>query len=369
MAEAEPGRIESEHYAVQRPTLGAPPGSGVDRDVGDSPVLRVCAYGPERVEMGEATTFAEAMAFETKLPFRWIAVEGGTSSVLLREAAERFTLPLLVLEDIATQRSWPKVEFLDEHAFIVARRLRYDDDMNTEQLNIIVGKTYVISFHRDDSSALDSLRTRIQNPKGWLRRLGPDYLAYAILDITADAYFVALEAMGIHLDELESQVFENVNQPQSESLHRARHDLLLARRAVRPMREMVHQLLRSPDSPMTEEAKPFLRDCYDHVIEALDLVETYRELVSSLVEIYMTAASHRTNEIMRVLTLISSIFIPLGFLAGLYGMNFDQSSPYNMPELRLPWGYPLILTVMASIAVGLLVFFFRKGWIGGQRDL
>jgi magnesium transporter len=204
--------------------------------------------------------------------------------------------------------------------------------------------------------------------KGKIRQVGSDYLAYALIDATIDGYFPVLEALGEQIEQLEDDVIAQPEPQQVDRLHRIKRDLLTLRRAVWPTRDMVNDLIRDESPHISPTTRVFLRDCYDHTIQLMDVVETYREIASSQLDVYLSSLSARMNEIMKVLTIIATIFIPLSFIAGVYGMNFDpDTSPWNMPELRWYWGYPFSLLLMAAVGFGLLYWFWRRGWIGRRR--
>lgn len=229
----------------------------------------------------------------------------------------------------------------------------------TEQLSLFLGAGFVATFHESDAEELEPVRKRIREGKGKLRTQGADYLAYAILDTVTDAYFPVLESFGERLEELEEEALER---PELGTLVRIRdlkRELMILRRIIWPMRELFNSLLRDPTALITEDTRVYFRDCYDHSVQLLDVTENYRELATGLTDVYMSSTGNRMNEIMKVLTIMASIFIPLTFLAGIYGMNFEA-----MPELKWALGYPVALLVMAAIGVGMFLYFRRKGWVG-----
>jgi magnesium transporter len=259
-----------------------------------------------------------------------------------------------------------KVEEYGDELFIVARMADLGCGAATEQLSMFVGKNYVLTFQEEPGDCWDPVRERIRKGVGRIRGAGPDYLAYALLDASIDAYYPVLEAFGERLDALEDAVLLRPDRGTIDSIHAMKSELLLLRRAIWPHREAIAHLSRDSTPLVTEATRIYLRDCYDHVVQIVDLVETYRELTADLKDLYMSAVSNRINETMRVLTIISTIFIPITFIAGIYGMNFDPSySPFNMPELRWYLGYPFALGLMAVTGLGTLFYVWWQGWLGG----
>jgi magnesium transporter len=232
---------------------------------------------------------------------------------------------------------------------------------------MFLGANFLLTFQERTGDCFDLVRDRIRRRRGHIRERKADYLAYALLDAVIDGYFPVLEACGERLESLEDAVLDKPSGEQSAQIHEMKRDLLTLRRAIWPQREMINALTRDSSAHVSDQTRVYLRDCYDHTIQLMDMLETYREIASGLVDVYLSSVSARMNEIMKLLTIIATIFIPLGFIAGLYGMNFDTGvSPWNMPELSWRWGYPFALGLMAVVAIGLLLFFRKRGWIGGR---
>ena len=327
----------------------------------------MCAlgYGPEGMEEAELERPEEVERFVGRWPVLWINVDGVGDPKVLKALGDRFGLHGLALEDVANVPQRPKVEDYGEHLFLVARMTGHEAMGTTEQLALFLGPGFVLTFQERRGDPLDPVRERIRRSSGRIRQVGADYLAYALVDAVVDHYFPVLEGYADRLDTLEEEILGGCGRATMMQLHAIKRELMVLRRAVWPMRDMINSLLRDDHPEITPETRVYLRDVYDHAIQSIDLLETYRDVTSSLTDLYMSTVSNRMNEIMKVLTLFSAIFIPLGFIAGLYGMNFDTSeSPLNMPELHWYWGYPFALTVMALVAGGLLVYFWRRGWIG-----
>ena len=361
-------RRRRESYPLVPP--GTPPGTVIVDPEASRPTIRVLAYGADEVVEQTLSDPHDVLEVLNKQTVTWVDVEGLGDAATLHALGEIFGVHRLVLEDIATLHQRPKVELYGEHLFIVARAVYLGEQLETEQISLFVGKNFVLTFQEGrPGDCLEAIRERIRKKGGRIREAGHDYLAYALLDAIVDSYFPILEAYGERLETLEDDI---LTQPQVDTvarIHRIKRDLLTLRRAMWPQRETFSMLLRGETAVMTTETRLYLRDCYDHTVQILDLLETYRELGADLIDMYLSMVSNRTNEIMRVLTVISVIFIPLTFIAGLYGMNFDTKSPWNMPELTWSLGYPFSLVVMLVVAVGQLLFFRRRGWLGEPRGM
>ena len=338
--------------------------------------LRVIAYGPDRIEERELTDPRELRALRGQWPVLWVDIDGLGDVAALEGLGAIFGLHRLALEDVLNLTQRPKAERYPEHLFVVARMPALGDGalgsgaLETEQLSLFIGQDFLLSCQeRPGGDCFDPVRQRLRAGKGRSRAAGPDYLAYALLDSVVDAYYPVLEACGDRLDALEDELFERNETGVARRVHHVRRDLLTVRRSVWPLREELSTLVRDPDPLVADETRVYLRDCYDHVVQMIDLLETYRDLGQGLMDIHLSLLSHRMNEIMKVLTIIATIFIPLTFVVGVYGMNFDpDAGPLNMPELRWAWGYPAVMLFMAVVAGGMLVYFKRRGWIwGGER--
>lgn len=347
---------------------GTAPGTLVAAPDAAQPVVRVIAYGPHEITEFTADHLQQVCEMRGKWPVLWVNVDGLGDVDTVQRLGEMFGLHRLALEDVLHVHQRAKVEAYPDNLFIVARMAEPAPDAATEQISIFLGTDFVLTFQERPGDPLDPVRQRIRASSGRIRSAGPDYLAYAVLDAIIDYYFPVLEEYGERLDALEMELLTCPTRQEMNHLHTVKREVMALRRAVWPQREALNALMREPTELIHDETRVYLRDAYDHVIQIMDLVETYRELASSLTDLYLSSVSNRMNEIMKVLTLFAAIFIPLSFIAGLYGMNFDpQVSPLNMPELHWYWGYPFALTLMAVVAFGLLWFFWRKGWIGNDR--
>ncbi len=297
----------------------------------------------------------------------WINIDGIHNTDIVKPLADGFDLHPLVQEDILNTSQRPKVEDFGQYLYIIIKMLQWNeqrDEMAMEQVSLILGKNFVLSFQQRPGDVFESIRQRIRNNQGRIRKMKADYLAYCLLDAVVDGYYLVLEKIGDKLEMLENRTMTHPTHQTLREIHRLRREGLFLRRAVWPVRELISSLQRN-DSPLVgQNINAYLRDVYDHAIQSIDTTETYREMLAGLRDTYLTSISNRTNEVMKVLTIIATIFIPLTFIAGVYGMNFDpQSSPLNMPELKWYFGYPAVLAVMTVVALIMILYFRRKKWL------
>lgn len=340
--------------------IGAPPGSlEVLIDAASSNV-RWVAYGEGTLREGAGLPPVEPVGRVT-----WVDVVGIGSADVVSAIGERYGLHPLALEDVVHPHQRPKVEEYPDSLFIVTRTPRdRDGSLDIEQISMFVGKDFVVTFQEREGDAWEPVRERIRQAKGRVRRESASYLAYALLDATVDAMFPLLEGYDHRLEPIEEAVFRAPTPGLTEDIHEIDRDLMAVRRAILPLREALARLVRDEHPLIDRDVRLYLRDCQDHLSQMLDVLEGQRELARALTEGHLTSLGHRSNEVMKVLTIIATIFIPLSFIAGLYGMNFDREvSPYNMPELGWVYGYPAALGLMALVAFGLLFYFRRRDWI------
>jgi len=297
----------------------------------------------------------------------WIHVQGDAEPETLRELGKLFGLHHLALEDVINTGQRPKVEDYQGQLFIVMAHpvIEFDfRDLKMEQLSIFAGRNFLISFHPGANDPFDPIRSRLRDHAGRIRERGVDYLLYALIDLVIDEGFPMLETIGDEIEQLEEQLFAAPTRDSLQQLHQLKRTMLTVRRVLWPQREVLNNLVRDDSGIIVEDNQVYFRDCYDHTIQIMDLIETYRDMVTGLMDIYLSSVSYRLNEIMRVLTIIATIFIPLTFIVGLYGMNFENiDSPWAMPELRWYYGYPLTWLLMIGVVVGMLAFFKRRKWL------
>jgi magnesium transporter len=354
------------HLTTKRTQPGASPGTIAVDPAAAKPHIRVMAYGPESLVEKPEVNLDQIPNFLDRFPVTWVDVVGLGDAKTIEEIGRIFKLHPLALEDAAHADQRAKVEeYGDQLLFVIARLMKKNDRLHSEQISLFVGKNFVISFRESECECFDPIDGRLQSARGRLRNSGADYLAYALLDAVIDSYFPLLEEFGNRLDELDDNLSAKTAGQVIGKIHDARSELLLLRRTMWPHREAVNQLIRDPQRLLSDETRVYLRDCYDNVIQAIELIETYRELCADLRDECLSFISNRLSEIMKVLTMIATIFMPLSFFASLYGMNFNTSaSPWNMPELNWRYGYPFVWSIMISVVVIMLLFFRRHGWFG-----
>jgi magnesium transporter len=323
--------------------------------------LSVIKYDGANFQEKEVSNVEEALAFRNKSSVTWLNIDGVHQPEIIEQVGKSFGLHPLVAEDIASTGQRPKMEDFDDYIFVVLRMLRFDDKENetkTEQISILLGPDFVISFQEREGDVFDHIRERLRSNKGRIRKLGADYLAYALIDAVVDNYFMILEKLGETIEEIEDKLVTNPTSETLQTLHDLKREMVFLRKSVWPLREVINRLERSESALINKSTFVYLRDVYDHTIQVMDAVETYRDMLSGMLDIYLSSVSNRMNEVMKVLTVIATIFIPLTFVAGIYGMNFRY-----MPELEQAWSYPAVLILMLVVALVMVVYFKRKKWI------
>jgi len=291
----------------------------------------------------------------------WINVDGVHDVEKIQQLGRGFALHPLAIEDITHTGQRPKIEDYGNHLFIVVRMLQWDDkarQVDDEQVSLVLGDTWLLSFQERKGDVFDHVRERLESNRGRLRGAGSDYMAYTLIDAVVDHYFTILEILGEQIEALGEDLTDDPRQEHLASIRHLKRELLFMRKSVWPLREILGAIQRDESRLVDESTRPYLRDLYDHTIQIIDTVETFRDMVSGLMDVYLSSISNRMNEVMKVLTIIATIFIPLSFIAGVYGMNFGY-----MPELQWRYGYFAILGVMAAVGVGMLVYFRRKRWL------
>jgi magnesium transporter len=343
---------------------GLPPGSlvHIGRQQAGKTKITVIDY--------DETQFTEQAfdSIEACFPFResptvtWINIDGIQQTNILEKIGDCYSLHPLVLEDILNTEQRPKAENYADYLYIVMRMLYFDQAANTvstEQISLVMGRNYVISFQEGiEGDVFNHVRERLRNEKGKARKQGADYLVYSLIDAVVDNYFSVLEILGEKIEILEERL---VTSPTAETLHEIHYlkrEMIFLRKAVWPLREMISSLQRGESPLIMDATRIYLRDVYDHTIQVIDTIETYRDMVSGMLDIYLSSVSNRLNAVMKVLTIIATIFMPLTFIAGVYGMNFR-----HMPELEWRYGYGLIWAVMIGIGLSMLAYFRKKKWL------
>lgn len=309
----------------------------------------------------ELVSVDACIPYKDKPTVTWINVDGVHNVPLLEKIGDCFGLHRLVMEDIMNTDQRPKMEDYGEYLYIVLKMLSIGGggETVTEQISLILGANYVISFQEGvEGDVFNLIRERIRNSKGRIRKMGADYLAYSLLDAVVDNYFVVLEKFGDKIEAIETELIGNPTQTTVQRIYQLKREMIFLHNAVWPLREVVSALGKNESSLIKESTAPYLRDVYDHVIHIIDSVDIYREMLSSMLDMYLSSVSNRLNEVMKVLTVISLIFMPITFIAGVYGMNFKY-----MPELEWHWGYPAALLVMFAISILMVFYFKRKKWL------
>ncbi|HLP91476.1 MAG TPA: magnesium/cobalt transporter CorA [Nostocaceae cyanobacterium] len=353
---------------------GSLPGALIIDENAEQPIIVLIDYNQTNLTRTTIKNPEECSAYLDQESVSWVDVQGLGNRDIIQRLGEVFELHPLVLEDVVNMVESPKFEDYDDQLVIIARMVvpnKITCGFYNEQVSLVLGKHYLLTIQEEpEYDCFDGVRARIDKGKGIIRKQGSDYLAYSILDAIIDGFFPVLELYGKRIEELEEEVIFRPTQQTLQEIYQIRRELLQLRRAIWPQRDVINLLMRDGSELISEEVRIYLRDCYDHTLQVIDMVEAYRELSSGLMEVYMSTVSNKMNEIMKLLTLVSTIFIPLTFIAGIYGMNFNTDvSPFNMPELNAYWGYPLCLLGMAVIAISLIYFFWRKGWLTNSFNL
>ncbi|UCE01373.1 MAG: magnesium/cobalt transporter CorA [Candidatus Latescibacterota bacterium] len=346
---------------------GRSPGTVVVDPEAPKPRIRLMAYGPDALVEEEIDHVADISRFLAQHPVTWVNVDGLGDAQTIQDLGQLFGLHPLALEDVVNVTQRPKVEEYGQQLFIVVRMPIADRSDETEQLSLFLGKDFVLTFQEREGDCLEPVRLRARRGRPRLRNSQSDYLAYALLDAVVDSYFPLLDRDGEQLTALENEILTFAEGSVPSRLHDLKGTLAPRRRLMSSFREMFAELLRE-DTPLIADAtRVYLRDCYDHTLQLIDLLDMYRDTSAGLMDLYLSSLSNRMNEVMKVLTITATIFIPLTFIAGIYGMNFDPDrSPLNMPELGWYWGYPFAMTLMGIVAVVMVFLFRRKGWLGSR---
>jgi len=337
----------------------------------EKPRITVIDYGESHFHEAEVKEVEECFVFKEKPTVTWINIDGIRQVDILEKLGAGYGIHPLVLEDILTDQR-PKVEDYEDYVYIVLKMLYFnekkedleanediDEDLiDADQVSLILGPNFVISFKDKEVDVFDPLRDRLRTGKGRIRRMGADYLAYTMIDAIVDHYFIIMEKLGEMFEDLEDEVVARPERETLPDIYELKRNMLFLRKSVWPLREAISKLQRTDSPIITESTKIYLRDVYDHTIQVIENVETFRDMSASLLEMYLSSLSNRLNEVLKVLTIISTIFIPLTFITGLYGMNFT-----HMPELESPFGYPMVLSILFIVGSVMLLFFKKRRWI------
>ncbi|MFH1169803.1 MAG: magnesium/cobalt transporter CorA [Chloroflexota bacterium] len=342
---------------------GLPPGTlvHVGERKAEKVKIRILDYDEAQFEEKEAKTIEESFPFKDKPTVTWINIDGLHEVEIIEKLGSHFGLHPLLLEDILNTEQRPKMEDFGDYIFVVLKMIyccEKGDEIEAEQVSLILGSNFVISFQEREGDVFNPIRDRIRKNKGRIRKAGADYLAYALLDAIVDNYFLILENVGEKIEDTEQQLATNPSPETLQYIRELKNEMIFLRKSIWPLRELISGLERGESTLIHESTGAYLRDVYDHTIQIIDTVESYRDMISGMLDIYLSSISNKMNEVMKVLTIFASIFIPLTFIAGLYGMNFEF-----MPELTWHWGYFALLGFMASVGISLVFYFKRKGWL------
>ncbi|MFH1878254.1 MAG: magnesium/cobalt transporter CorA [Candidatus Omnitrophota bacterium] len=329
--------------------------------------ITIIDYDEENFSEQEIKSVEECLPFREKNTVTWINLDGVHEMDVIEKAGKCFKLHPLILEDIVNTAQRPKMEEFEEYIFIVIKMI-YTDDKNdeivSEQVSLALGENFVISFQEQEGDVFGVIRDRIRTGKGRLRKMGADYLAYAILDSIVDNYYIILEKYGEELESMEEILAVDPDPENLREIHKFKREAIFLRKSIWPLREVTSALVRGESRFIKPSTGIYLRDVYDHTVQVIDTVENFRDMVSGMMDIYLSSISNKMNEIMKVLTIIATIFIPITFVAGVYGMNFNpEVSRFNMPELNWPFGYLFAWAVMIAIAGSMIAYFKRKKWL------
>ena len=342
---------------------GLPPGTliHIGEQKAEKPKITIIDYDDSSFQEKEAEDISECYPFRNKPSVTWINVEGLHRVEILEKLGECYGLHPLVLEDILNTDQRPKMEDYGDYLYIVLKMLHFEEvkgTVETEQISLVLGEHFVISFQEGlDGDVFQPVRERLRNNKGRIRKLGADYLVYSLIDAIVDNYFIILERTGESIEDIEEKVLGNPSTATLNDIHFLKREMIFLRKAVWPLREVVSGLERGDSALVRGSTKVFLRDIYDHTIQVIDTIETFRDMASGMLDIYLSSVNNRMSAVMKVLTIIATIFMPLTFIAGVYGMNFKY-----MPELEWRWSYPVLWAIIVLIAASMVAYFKKKEW-------
>lgn len=342
---------------------GLPPGTlvHIGRKRTEKVKIHIIDYDEGSYEDIDAKRIDDCFPFKEKPTTTWINIDGIHQVDIIEKIGNQFNIHPLVCEDIVNTGQRPKMEVFENYLFIVLKMLSYDEkskEVKSEQVSLIVGANFLISFQEMEGDIFSSVRDRLKDEKRRIRKMGTDYLAYTLMDAIVDNYFLILEKLGESIEEMEDELVSKPTPETLQTIHSLKRELIFLRKSIWPLREVISNLERGESTLINKKTYVFLRDVYDHTIQVIDTVESYRDMVSGMLDIYLSSISNKMNEVMKVLTIMASIFIPMTFLAGIYGMNFEY-----IPELKWPFGYFAVWGVMALMAILMLIFFKTKKWL------
>ncbi len=342
--------------------VGLPPGTlvHIGKKTTEQIKITVIDYDETHIQEKEVKAIKECIPFKDSPTVTWINIDGIHNLDIIQEMEASFDIHPLTLEDIVHTGQRPKMEDFTDYLFLVLKMFYFDENrrIREEQISLLLGPQFVISFQEREGDIFDPVRERIKNEKSHVRKMGPDYLAYALVDAIVDNYFTILEVLGEEIENVQEELVVDPTTEMLQVIQTLKREVITLRRSVWPLREVVNKMERGESVLIKESTSIYLRDVYDHTIRVMDTIETFRDMLSGMLDIYLSSISNKLNQIMKVLTIIATIFIPLTFITGLYGMNFR-----NMPELAWEWGYPVVLVVMGGIGIFMLFYFKKEKWL------
>jgi len=356
--------VKSGSFRRKQSKVGLAPGTlvHVGEKKAEKVVIRVWIYNGEELIEKELQTIDECQGLKDQSGMKlWINVDGLDQIEVIEKLGSCFKIHPLTLEDILNTGQRPKMEDYDSYIYTVLKMMLLDtekEEIVIDQVSIIIGPWYILSFQEREGDVFDPLRERLKNPASRLRKNGVDYLAYGLIDAVIDNYFLILEHFGEKIEDLEDELIRDPSSDTLQIIQKYKRDMILLRKSVWPLRELINGLQKVESGLITAPTQIYLRDIYDHTIQVIDSIEAFRDILSSMVDVYLSSVSNRMNDIMKVLTIIATIFIPLTFIAGVYGMNFDY-----MPELRWHWGYPVVMLGMALLGISMFFYFKKRRWV------
>jgi len=343
--------------------IGASPGTLVH--VGEKKTektrISLIDYDEEHLQEKVLDNIEGAFPLKDLPTVTWINIDGLHDVDVIEKTGQRFNIHPLVLEDILNTGQRPKSEEFEDFVFVVLKMLYYDKntkELNSEQISLILGRNFLISFQEVQGDVFETVRERIRKSKTRIRKAGCDYLAYALIDAVVDHYFLILETLGENIEILEEEIIENPTRKSMQTIHDLKREMIYLRKQIWPIREVINSLVKGESSLLGEPVHLYFRDVYDHTIQIIDTIESFRDILGGMLEMYLSTISNKMNEVMKVLTIIATIFIPITFVAGIYGMNFKF-----MPELEWQWGYLMFWVIIAVVVGGMTTYFKKKKWI------
>jgi magnesium transporter len=343
--------------------VGLPPGTlvHIGERKAERHLITIIDYDETQFQERELETIEESFPFKDTSTITWINIDGLHQLEIIEKIGKHFNIHPLVLEDITNTEQRPKMEDFDDYLFLILKMICFEEKDNrikVEQVGLILGSNFVISFQEEKGNVFDPVKQRIISGKGRIRTRGADYLAYALIDVIVDGYFLIIERIGDQIEDLEEDLLDGPRPETMQDIHSLKREMLQFRKSVWPLQEIIRRLERGESDMFNESTEIYLKDVHDHTIHVIDTIEIFNDMLSGLLDLYISSISNKINQIMKVLTIIATIFIPLTFIAGVYGMNFKY-----MPELDWRYGYPMVLLVMFIIGVGIMIYARKKGWL------